>query len=200
MASTSHYMLRRDEKESNRLDFQHEFMRALGHGNILHPSIPRDNVRAVADMGTGTGVWLTDMAQELQAHKNLQTNLDLVGFDISAEQFPSSGHRLPGVDFVIHDITTPFPEKYHGRFDVVNMRFLVYALNEKELQKAIDNIAETLRKDPLQPLILLLGETNSSVFGRRFRWLHTMAGDRHYRCLGHTTNKGLQGCGHLYHP
>ena len=188
MASTSDYMLKRDEKESKRLDFQHEFMRALGHGNILHPSIPRHNIRAVADMATGTGIWLDDMAEELRAHNDHQTELDLVGFDISAEQFPTSGDRLPGVDFVVHDITTPFPEQYHGRFDVVNMRFLVYALNETDLKKAIENVAETLRKDPLWPLIWAKLTVAPSTC--RSGWLHTMAGDRHYRCLGHTSNQG----------
>ncbi len=156
-------MLRRDEKESKRLDFQHQFMRALGHGNILHPSIPRHNIRAVADMATGTGLWLNDMAKELQAHKNHREKMDLVGFDISAEQFPTNGDRLAEVDFVVHDITTPFPEQYQGRFDVVNMRFLVYALNETDLPKAIENVAESLRKAPLWPLIVLLGETNGGV-------------------------------------
>ena len=146
MSSTSHYMLKRDKNESKRLDFQHEFMRALGHGTILHQSIPRKNIRAIADMGTGTGVWLNDMAEEFQAHKEQETLLDLVGFDISAEQFPSREDRLPEVDFVVHDMTIRFPEQYRGRFDVVNMRFLVYALKEVDLQKAVDNVAETLRK------------------------------------------------------
>lgn len=138
-------MLKRDESESKRLDFQHNFMRALGQGNILHPSISRHEIRAVADMGTGTGIWLNDMAEELQAHRKDGRKMDLIGFDVSAQQFPSSDDRLPEVDFVVQDITTPFPEQYHNRFDVVNMRFLVYALNETDLQKTVDNVAETLR-------------------------------------------------------
>ena len=143
-------MLKRDKDESKRLDFQHEFMRALGHGNILHPSIPRQNVRAVADMGTGTGIWLNHIAEELRAyekHGKNDANLHLVGFDISAEQFPTRDDQLPEVDFVVHDMTIPFPEQYHGRFDLVNMRFLVYALNEVALQKVIENIAVILSKD-----------------------------------------------------
>lgn len=156
MASTSHYMLKRDTKESKRLDFQHEFMRALCHGNILHPSIPRDDIRAVADMGTGTGMWLNDLAEELQVHGKHETKVDLIGFYISAEQFSSSDDRCPEVDLVAHDIISPFPKQYHGKFDVVNMRFLVYALNEADLKKAIDNITETLRKGSSRLIILLL--------------------------------------------
>ena len=62
----------------------------MGHSKILHPSVPCKNILAVADMGTGTGIWLTDMAEELQTHKQHATNLDLVGFDISAERVRSS--------------------------------------------------------------------------------------------------------------
>ena len=160
MASKSSYMLKRDKDESKRLDFQHEFMRALGHGNILHPSIPRQNVRAVADVGTGTGIWLNDIAEELQAYEKHGSNdahLHFVGFDISAEQFPSPDDQVPKVNFVVHDMTAPFPEEYHGKFDLVNVRFLVYALNELHLQKVIENMAEILSKDSFP---LLLWETH----------------------------------------
>lgn len=163
MASKSSYMLKRDKDESKRLDFQHEFMRALGHGNILHPSIPRQDVCAVADMGTGTGIWLNDIAEELRAyekHGENDANLHLVGFDISAEQFPPGDDQLSEVEFVVHDMTIPFPEQYHGRFDLVNMRFLVYALNEVYLQRVVENVAEILSKDSFPPL---LGETNGNV-------------------------------------
>ena len=59
MASKSSYMLKRDKDESRRLDFQHD------SGNIFHGSIPRQNVRAVADIGTGTGICLNSIAEEL---------------------------------------------------------------------------------------------------------------------------------------
>lgn len=138
-------MLKRDEAESKRLDFQHEFMRALCHGDFLHTSIPRHSICAVADMGTGTGIWLSDVAEELRRHNGTGAALDLVGFDISAKQFPENDDQTSRVGFVVHDITKPFPEQYHSRFDVVNLRFLVYALSEADLQQAFDNVAETLR-------------------------------------------------------
>ena len=143
---TNEYMLKRDKNESKRLDFQHEFTKAMGHGKLLHPSIALHNVRAIADVGTGTGVWLDDVAEFLQDPTQNGEAPELVGFDISAEQFPSAKDRPPNVDLVVHDMTSRFPEKYHGRFDIVNIRYLEYALKESDLQEAVENIAEILRK------------------------------------------------------
>ena len=98
-------MLKRDKNESKRLDFQYEFMRAMGHGNIFHPSIPRSSVHAVADVGTGTGVRLNDMVDTLRNLSQEAKFLDLVGFDISAEQIPPVEGRIPETDFVVHDMT-----------------------------------------------------------------------------------------------
>ena len=148
-------MLNRDKDESKRLDFQHEFMRALGHGNILHPSIPRNELSAVADVGTGTGVWLNDLAQIFREGGEHKAELDFVGFDMSPEQFPSSEDRSPEVDFVVHDMTTRFPPEYHGRFDLVNLRFLVYALKEIDLKKVIEYVTEILRKRHSVPRLLI---------------------------------------------
>ena len=140
-------MLARDSKESKRLDFQHEFMRHLGHGNLLHPSIPRDEVRAVADIGTGTGVWISEIAEDFQAPSAQESGkLKFVGFDISPQQFPDSANRVPGIDFVVHDVTTQFPNKYHGVFDLVNVRFMSYALKAQDLKTALESIVELLRK------------------------------------------------------
>ena len=44
------YMLQRDHKELNRLDTQHQFIRALCHYHLIHPSIPCQSLQAVADV------------------------------------------------------------------------------------------------------------------------------------------------------
>ncbi|KAL9116783.1 MAG: hypothetical protein Q9187_006689, partial [Circinaria calcarea] len=145
MSQSEAYMLARDSKESKRLDFQHEFMRHLGHGNILHPSIPRGELRAVADLGTGTGVWINEIAETFRASTAGDTSkFEFVGFDISPQQFPASPNCSPGVDFVVHDMTTRFPEKYHGVFDLVNIRFMYYSLKAQDLQIALESVIEIL--------------------------------------------------------
>lgn len=57
------YTLDRDAAESRRLDMQHQAW-AKGVGYLIHPRIaetlPRD--AKIADVGTGTGIWLMDLA------------------------------------------------------------------------------------------------------------------------------------------
>lgn len=69
MATDEAYMLSRDQDESKRLDIQHMFMRQLAHGSPIQPSIPRSDLRAVADVATGTGIWLREAAQELSTSR-----------------------------------------------------------------------------------------------------------------------------------
>ena len=140
MATNEAYMLRRNHEESKRLDAQHHFARALAHGSLIQPSIPQSSLRKVADVGTGTGAWLREAAQELTA-PNLPTSF--TGFDISGQQFPTD--RIKGVDFVVHDIVLPFPQQYHGYFDLVHVRLLSYALKAQDLTAVVENIVQIIR-------------------------------------------------------
>lgn len=71
-------------------------------------------------MGTGTGVWLKDVAQALDHHQHPEW--EFLGFDISPKQFPSQKDRL---EFVVHDMTRPF---HHEHFDLVPSYVLSTAL------------------------------------------------------------------------
>ena len=139
-------MLRRDSEESKRLDAQHAYMRLLAHGYLVQPSIPRTGLRKVADVGTGTGIWLREVKQEIAAS---DASVGFVGFDISPLQFPQDA--LPGVDFVVHSVTNAFPSQYHETFDLVHVRLLSYALKAQELRQAIENVIQILR----EPLVFL---------------------------------------------
>jgi len=65
MPSADTYGLTRDAKESLRLNAQHVVWKT-NIGSLLHPkiakSIPRD--ARIGDVGTGTGVWIMDLAEE----------------------------------------------------------------------------------------------------------------------------------------
>ena len=56
MATEEAYMLNRSQEESIRLDAHHHYMRQSAHGSLVQPSIPRSNLRAIADVATGTGL------------------------------------------------------------------------------------------------------------------------------------------------
>ena len=144
MANNEAYMLQRDPEESRRLDAQHGFLRALAHGELIHPSVPHEKLRAVADVGTGTGVWLQETLQELTSSRQHDPKgvVDFVGFDISPSQFPAE--KVAGIDFVVHDVTEPFPPRYHARFDLVHVRLLSYAMKAQDLATIVENIVQIL--------------------------------------------------------
>lgn len=138
MATDEAYMLSRNREESQRLNAQHHFSCALAHGHLIQPSIPLSDLCNIADIGCGTGIWLRAAAQELG------TRVNCTGFDISAQQFPKDNIR--GVEFVVHDVVKPFPPEHHENFDMVNIRLLSYALKAQDLETAVENIIQILRK------------------------------------------------------
>ena len=142
MADSEAYMLQRNPEESRRLDTQHVFLRALAHGELIHPSVPRQRLRAVADVATGTGVWLQDTFRELTCGQNDPKGVEFVGFDISPSQFPDE--KVPGIDFFVHDVTEAFPPQYHAKFDLVHVRLLSYAIKAQHFMTVVENIVQIL--------------------------------------------------------
>lgn len=141
MSDNEAYMLQRDSKESSGLEEQHDFLKALANGHLIHPCIHAVTIRAIADVGTDTGVWLRDVAQALESRRHPDT--ELLGFGISPEKFSSQNDRL---DFVVHDMTKPFHQRYHTHFDLVNVRLLSHALKAQQLKQAVANVVQLLRQ------------------------------------------------------
>ena len=140
--------LHSDISETERLRIQHEHMRDVWcGGKLLHSSIPSDIPRTgtVADVGTGSGIWLLDLAQQGPETGSLQSGglTRYVGFDISAARFPESTN--PHITFLEHDATQAFPECYHGYFDFIHVRLLVYAIPAAQLSRVVANIAQILK-------------------------------------------------------
>ncbi|KAM0144124.1 hypothetical protein ACHAO1_000403 [Botrytis cinerea] len=136
------YLLsRRDEEERDRLDQQSKSIRVIRDGHVLDPRIPKENVCRVADIATGTGVWLRELAEEFSnGGYNL---LETVGFDISPDQFFKNA--VPEEKFVLWDMTKSFPKEYHGTFDVVHIRFVVVALKAEQIKGVVENLVELLK-------------------------------------------------------
>ena len=131
---------KRNRQETDRLDAQHSLLKQFCDGRLLHPVIPLNRVQtAIADVGTGTGVWIRDVAKSFGGPAKPR----LVGFDISSAQFASDASDI---EFVVHDILKPFPPEYHGKFDLVHVRLLVCALRQESLQEAVKNIIAILRE------------------------------------------------------
>ncbi|KAK3377279.1 hypothetical protein B0T24DRAFT_656869 [Lasiosphaeria ovina] len=123
----------------NRLDEQHIFTtQTLGF--LIHPNIPALPPNAkIADIGTGTGIWLLDVA------KTVPATCELRGFDVSASSFPARETWPANVTFATHDMNAPFAAAELGTYDVVAVRFVSGATPRAAWARAVANLATLLR-------------------------------------------------------
>lgn len=138
---------RRDNAEENRrLDTQHEVIKhAILDGLLIHPSIYGVGaMSAIADLGCGTGAWLEDVANTYFAGEGTTSGSPaaLIGFDVNALAF--SHNSVPGVQLVEHDCTKAFDTRYTGKFDLVNIRGLAFALPRTSFPRLIENAVQLL--------------------------------------------------------
>ncbi|KAL4735037.1 hypothetical protein BDV11DRAFT_196930 [Aspergillus similis] len=134
------YPLARDEAESRRLNEQHKLLVDFTEGPI-DSSVPLEKITAVADVATGTGIWLSDV-RKLLVDRAGERPRYFHGFDISAAQFPPA---VEGIELTVQDIFKPFPVEHHNRYDLVNVRLLVLAFSESEYEKAVQNLLTILK-------------------------------------------------------
>lgn len=139
------YLLGRSPDEAGRLNKQHEFLVDLIGGLPIHPSIPTKNIHSVADVATGTGIWLSSVTDAL--HPTPTNRLYLHGFDISPVQYPFTKDRSPTHEthLSVHDVRDRFPPEHRNRYDLVHLRLLVGALKEVDYPAAVRNVIELLK-------------------------------------------------------
>jgi SAM-dependent methyltransferase len=141
--------------ETRRLDIQHSILLRVTQGALLPPHVlhhltdviaanaaedrSKPRPAAVADVATGTGVWLRDLA------KLLPPDARLDGFDHDSSKFPPSA---PPMNLQLHkqDIFDSFPKECRGIYDIVHVRLLAYVLRADQWQDLIEHlISELLR-------------------------------------------------------
>lgn len=132
------YALPRDPFESERLNAQHRlYVKSLEY--ILHPRIAASfssNSVEIADVATGTGAWMIDLAAEMPGAK-------LIGLDMSAAQFTSS---VPSnCEFQLLNILDPVPKEFQGRFHVVHIRLLIVGLTGEDWNTVARNAMQLLK-------------------------------------------------------
>ncbi|PYH28211.1 class I SAM-dependent methyltransferase [Aspergillus neoniger CBS 115656] len=128
-------------KKPPRLNAQHKFLIDVVDC-LIDSAIPLDNISTVADVGTGTGIWLVE-ARDFLNTKRFSPDRYFHGFDISSAQFPLS---LPaGIGFSVQDILNPFPVEHHNRYDLVYVRMLVTAIRNTEYRDAVKNLLTILK-------------------------------------------------------
>ena len=137
------YSLPRTSAESSLLELQHSIYVATT-GYLLRPSIAHTlpSIAAIADVGTGTGIWLRDLAaQQAASHPDWT----YTGFDISSAQFPPPDDKPSVCSLNILDILDRIPKHWRARFDVVHLRLLICGLTGSDWATTAAN-AYTLLK------------------------------------------------------
>ncbi|KAL9093259.1 MAG: hypothetical protein Q9165_004000 [Trypethelium subeluteriae] len=122
-----------------RLNYMHWMLKAIC-GYLLHPKVPRGSLQGirVADVGTGSGIWLLELAEELPTTSTLE------GFDISGQQYPPPEWWASNMKLMEHDAFKPFPQQYIGAYDVVNARFLLTLIRSPEAVPFLENLVTLL--------------------------------------------------------
>lgn len=93
----------------------------------------------IADIGTGTGIFLLDLAP------TLPPTTQLIGFDIFPSAFPPAGSHSPNITFLVHGMLTPFPPAHLATYDVVTARFHSSATPRAAWDRTIRNLVTLLK-------------------------------------------------------
>ncbi|KAF2395783.1 S-adenosyl-L-methionine-dependent methyltransferase [Trichodelitschia bisporula] len=107
------YPLPNDEAEQDRLDLQHELCRLTFNGKLFLAPITERKLEWVLDIGTGTGIWAIEFAQEFP-----ETNV--IGTDLSPIQ---PVFVPPKCQFEIDDAEEEWV--FSHKFDFIHGRALV---------------------------------------------------------------------------
>ncbi|EMT72066.1 Phosphoethanolamine N-methyltransferase 1 [Fusarium odoratissimum] len=112
------YWASNDAQQNEVMDIIHHFL-VLTLDGKLHLAPLKDDIKSVLDVGTGTGIWAIDFADE-------HPQAEVIGTDISPIQ-PS--WVPPNVKFEIEDCTQPWTFSPDS-FDFIYMRYLYGSISD----------------------------------------------------------------------
>ncbi|KAF0324452.1 hypothetical protein GQ607_008401 [Colletotrichum asianum] len=126
------YVLNRGDvaKERARLEYNHHKIWLPLCGGLCPPQIlahlrqlpaPR-----VAELATGTGIWLRDMAAQLPSTAELR------GIDMDTTKFPPASELPKNMSMMQHNALKPFPQEMHGTFDMVHVRLISLGMKKDD--------------------------------------------------------------------
>ncbi|KAK1772059.1 S-adenosyl-L-methionine-dependent methyltransferase [Phialemonium atrogriseum] len=106
------YIMPNDDRQSESIDITHHYLTLLLGGKLFLAPI-KDDIQKALDVGTGTGIWAIDFADQF-------TNTEVIGMDLSPTQ-PT--WVPPNLKFELDDATQTWswPD---STFDFVHIRYL----------------------------------------------------------------------------
>lgn len=148
------------------MESQHEYLkRVLNRKHPLPSTINPTSISTVLDVAAGSFAWILDLARtpgikerirprdsstalsafgETQ-HDSTRKEVKLYACDLSDAQFPPQEIlREFNITAFRHDICKSFPSNLKGKFDLIHMRLLVFALSEAEWLRTLENLRELL--------------------------------------------------------
>ncbi|CAF9906016.1 hypothetical protein IMSHALPRED_004049 [Imshaugia aleurites] len=139
MATIDQYALDRSYSAASRLNYQFYLWKNTLKFN-LHPSIPTPSATGrIADVATGTGIWLLDLAHEVP------TTVRMDGLDITLSQTPPKQWLPPNINMRVWNIFTDLPEDLVGQFDIVHVRLLLLVIPDNDAVPVIKRLATMLK-------------------------------------------------------
>ena len=131
------YMMNRSHAAACRLNLQFYLWKDTLKFNI-HPSVQVQENSTIADVGTGTAIWLIDMARELP-------NAQLHGFDIDLTQAPHPQWLPRNISLRSWNIFEDVPSDLIGKYDLVHVRLLVLVIPDGKPQSVLQNLFKMLK-------------------------------------------------------
>jgi len=128
------YLLPHDELEKARLQLQHEMLVKYTK-DLLPAGLRLADGDEVLDAGTGSGVWLMDVA------RLVPTSPTFIGVDIEKRLFPQP---LPNTKFVVQS-TLSLPSDWSAKFNLVHQRLMVAAFSRQAWKSCISEFYRVLK-------------------------------------------------------
>ncbi|KAI0532578.1 hypothetical protein GGR58DRAFT_489759 [Xylaria digitata] len=145
------YRLGRNYVAASRLNLQH-FMYKDAQGFLLHPVIQnylrhkqesrRKDLLQVADLATGTGLWLFDLVKSPEVNG---LDIQYYGFDISRALFPHNSWLPKNVVLSTSNLLEEPPQSLHGQFDIVHLRLVLSLIRGGSPKPVIRHIKMLLK-------------------------------------------------------
>ncbi|KAJ5649244.1 uncharacterized protein N7484_002967 [Penicillium longicatenatum] len=131
-------VLGRSIGDSVRLYAEHLLWK-LHRGYELHPDIEVTDNTKIAELGTGTAVWLMDLARQLPP------TVELHGYDICDDQFPQKELWPKNVKLSLLDSLSDPPASLEGQYDAVHLRMWASNLRDGDISGIINHAKKLLK-------------------------------------------------------